>query len=231
MPFLTRELPPGGRHIARIVPPAAPVPAPATRMRQLLPVGLLIAASSAGAALTPALSGSSAAGADHDRPTLSADGSALGGTATSNAAYTPRGTISRDFSRDARNPRAGKHRATSSAERPVTAATAHASTATAGKHRADSTATVGSTAQPTTPATTKATSSSTQPTAEAKPAAPASAISSAPTPSASSSSAPSTPTTSATTPPGPVTGTVAGVGKVVGGVLGGVGSLLGSSTD
>ena len=51
MPFLTRELPPGGRHIDRTMPATAPL-APATaRVRQLLPVGLLVAASSAGVAL------------------------------------------------------------------------------------------------------------------------------------------------------------------------------------
>ncbi|MGZ6733124.1 MAG: hypothetical protein ACXVDH_00655 [Nocardioides sp.] len=223
MPFLTRDLPPGGRHIDRTVPPAVPLAPAAARVRQLLPVGLLVAASSAGVALSPMLGGGTSAVADASHETASSrvpatvpdeDYLPASSTHLDRAAYV----ISRDVDRPA-----GKHRALTAETRPV--APVVASTSAGGKHRASGaaveTASATQQAAPKHSVATPAPATKTSPTTDAPPAATASDPASA-TPS-------STPTTSTTQQTDVLTTTVGGVGQVVGGVLGTVGGLLGGN--
>jgi hypothetical protein len=151
MPFLTHAVPNGGRHV--VPPPAAPTaPAPA-RLRQLLPVGLLVAATSAGVAVAPMTDGSVTADGRSDEdgpgkvsiaaravpPPVASPGSGLAET----------GYVL---------PHAGRHRAPASSDD-----TEPAARAIGGKHRADgSTATakhVASLTTSATPATSHATTS------------------------------------------------------------------------
>ncbi len=222
MPFLTRDLPPGGRHIDRTVPPAVPLAPAAARVRQLLPVGLLVAASSAGVALSPMLGGGTTAVADASHETASSRVPAT----VPDEDYLPASSTHLDraayvISRDADRP-AGKHRALTAETRPVTPVVA--STSTGGKHRAGGAAveTAPATQQdaPKHSAATPAPATKTS-TTDAAPAATASDPASA-TPS-------STPTTSTTQQADVLTTTVDGVGQVVGGVLGTVGGLLGGN--
>jgi hypothetical protein len=223
MPLLTRDLPPGGRHIDRAVPPAVPLAPAAARVRQLLPVGLLVAASSAGVALSPMLGGGTSAVADphHDASSFrfpgtvpSADHTAGGSAHLDRAAYV--------VSRDADRP-AGKHRAAVADEEPSVAPTV-AGAETDGKHRASGTAVeTAPVTQQVAPKHSTATpaQATAAPTADAEPTA---------TVSSSASATPaSTATTTPTQPSDVLTTTVGGVGQVVGGVLGTVGSLLGGN--
>jgi len=239
MPFLTRDLPPGGRHIDRIVPPSAPVPAAATRLRQLLPVGLLVAASSAGVALSPMLGGSSAVAdaSHHDAAVADSARTALG----SGQVVASRQIVSRDSLARASYvlPQAGRHRATDTVEQPgtatdaITGAITGDAAATGGRHRASgpasTTPAAHQTAAPKHAATSTPAASATQaaqPTTAAKSAA---ATGSATTTTPASTPASPAPTTSATQQSDVVTSTVDGVGQLVGGVLGTVGGLLGGS--
>ena len=228
MPFLTRDLPPGGRHIDRTVPPAVPLAPAAARVRQLLPVGLLVAASSAGVALSPMLGGGTSAVADssHEASAFRFPGTipnadyAAGSTQIDRAAYV----VSRSEARHA-----GKHRALSTEARSAASASASTSAVTAspagGKHRASGTAveTAPATQQaaPKHSAATPAPATTSSATTEAEPATAVSGSASA-TPSSSA-------TTSTTQQSDVVTSTVNGVGSVVGGVLGTVGGLLGGN--
>ena len=234
MPLLTRDLPRGGRHVSP-PPAAAPVPSASTRMRQLLPVGLLVAAASAGAAVTPVIGDAASADAGHGDTTPT--------TSTSQAHVTPSPaarpiTPGTDLSPASYAlPHHARHRATVLGE-PLP-------TSVAGKHRAtgspvasqaapDSTAHKPAgdapSAAPSSAASSSAGSSSAgtgaTPTTQGSAAAKASATTGGTASATSSSSAPSssTPATgsSSATPSGNlVTDLLGTVGGVVHGVLGG----------
>lgn len=226
MPLLTRDLPHGGRHVAP--PPTAPVATASTRLRQLLPVGLLVAASSAGVAVMPAIGGSATADARHGEPAASSQQDAAAQAAgpqlvTPDANAVPTAYVL---------PRHGKHRATATTEQS-------APPATGGRHRADAVATgrptqtstksngttkTTTTKSPTTQTTQTTTTQTTTRTTATTPTTPTSAGTPAPTDAASPSAAPTS-----TSKPGLVSGLTGTVGGVVG-VLGGtVGGLLGGS--
>ncbi|WGL52278.1 hypothetical protein P5P86_00255 [Nocardioides sp. BP30] len=214
MPFLSYDLPAGGRPI--VPPSTAPAAGARTRLRQLLPVGLLVAAAGAGAAVASTTGGSlSAEGRDDTggRPSTQV------GQAVSPSLVPP--TLLRRSDADRPEltsaayvlPSTGRHRAAT----PDAHRTAGTASTAAGKHRSDadrhhvtahpsahpSVATAHPTA--TTTATTTATATATTGAAE----------SSKPTAEASSAA-----TTEATT-----TGLLTGV---VSTVTGAVGSLLGT---
>ena len=221
MPFLTRELPPGGRHIARIAMPVAPTPAASVRVRQLLPVGLLVAASSTGAALTVAIGGATTADRQHDTAlTTLAVGSLPGGEVAdaADAAGASRRTVSRSELDRASYvlPHVGTHRATGTVAQGTPAAPAAPAT-TGGKHRAGiGTALAGS--APQSGGKHAATSAATPAETSATPTSPA-PTSTAPSTTAPASAAPAA--TSAPAQPGVVTGLVDGMVGTVGGLLGG----------
>jgi hypothetical protein len=220
MPFLTRDLPPGGRHIDRATPPVAPAPATTTRMRQLLPVGLLVAASSAGVALTPMIGGTSAvADADHDGSPRVA-----GTVAVPDVSVPSRTTVSRgDIARASYVlPRAGKHRATNVVEQSL------ADTAVVGgKHRASGTALSSATPTATTHQSTAPKHAAAVSVAKTTTAAKSAATSTASAASTATQSA--TPTPAATTPTATATQSPDLVTSTVDGVLGTVGTLLGGN--
>lgn len=226
MPFLTRELPPGGRHIA---PPPAVAAAPANaRLRQLLPVGLLVAASSAGVALSPVIEGAATAdGSHHDgaghgttqaayRPAAvpATTQSAVPGTGLSQAAYVlPHG-------------KHGKHRG---AHRDELASPA----TVGGRHRADqptgtSTAST-STAKSTSSTATSSAKSTSTPKATAKTSSPTTTSSSSTSSTGAASSTSTSPSSKSSTASDPVTALTGTVTGAVGGVLGTVNTLLGGS--
>jgi len=222
MPFLTRDVPPGGRHIDRAVPPAVPVAPAAARVRQLLPVGLLVAASSAGVALSPMLGGGTSALADANHGPASAglravpvttSGSAADvDVAAGEAAHLDRAAyvVSRDAARAG-----GKHRALGPDEHALAPATT--SYAPSGKHRALGTAVetapVTQQAPPKHAAATPAPVTKTSTTSGARPAGTVSEPAPEPSP---------VPSGSATAQPDVLTATVTGV-------LGTVTTLLGGS--
>jgi hypothetical protein len=245
MPFLTHDLPRGGRHVA---PPApAPLASARTRLRQLLPVGLLVAASSTAAVVMPMVEGAASADGGHSDQHGATTATASGQTSPSGStqALTPTHSLSAAaLSQQA----GGKHRG------PGLADTSRPSTASGGRHRADLSATGATASSGTTaPASQasqdgQATHAAKQPTAGAttapKPTDGATPPGATPTggsggstggtgstgSTGSSGSASSAPSNSPSNSPsnGNLVGTLTGtVGGVLGGALGGVGDAVG----
>lgn len=230
MPFLTHDLPRGGRHVTP--PTTAPGASARTRLRQLLPVGLLVAATGAGVVAAPVIgSTASVDGRHHDggRPVGQA------GAATSESAL-PQPALPQTGAPQAVTPgtglvpaayvlSSGKHRAADVGE-PLTALTSP----TGGKHRAGSGAHADTTrdagghaaktsaagaATTTAASSTSSTASTAAPTATATSTPPAAAVTSATSTTSARGAA-----TASSTSNGLVAGVVGTVTDVVGGLLG-----------
>lgn len=234
MPFLTHDLPRGGRHVTP--PTTAPGASARTRLRQLLPVGLLVAATGAGVVAAPVIGSTASADGRHHgggRPVGQA------GAATSESAL-PQPALPQTGAPQAVTPgtglvpaayvlSSGKHRAADVGE-PLTALTSP----TGGKHRAgsgahaDTTRDAGGHAAKTSAAgastttgasstsSTSSTASTAAPTATATSTPPAAAVTSATSPTSARGAAPAGSTSN-----GLVAGVVGTVTDVVGALLGG----------
>lgn len=220
MPFLTHDLPRGGRHVTP--PTTAPGASARTRLRQLLPVGLLVAATGAGVVAAPVIgSTASVDGRHHDggravtqagpntSPQAPSSEPILPQPVLPGAATAPAVTPGTDLVPAAYVVSAGKHRAAVVGE-PLAASSG-------GKHRAGS----GTHDQRAHTAKTTSTSTTTTPSA-ASTAAPT--ATSAPPASSNSSATSGTGAATAgtgSTSNGLVAGLVGTVTDVAGGLLGG----------